>query len=77
VTVRLPDLGEDAAAGAAGSRDAPRLHRRGLDHAHERIERLERAIDQAIEAAPEAIRSVIEGLQSLRGWRASRQRHHR
>jgi hypothetical protein len=28
---------------------------------------LERAIDQAIEAAPEVIRSVIEGLQSLRG----------
>src|SRR6266852_1377724 len=38
-----------------------------VDHAHERIERLERAIDQAIEAAPEAIRAVIEGLQSLRG----------
>jgi len=38
-----------------------------VDHSHERIERLERAIDQAIEAAPEAIRAVIEGLQSLRG----------
>ncbi len=38
-----------------------------VDHAHERIERLERAIDQAIEAAPEAIRAVIDGLQSLRG----------
>jgi transposase len=38
-----------------------------VDHAHERIERLERAIDQAIEAAPEATRAVIEGLQSLRG----------
>ncbi len=38
-----------------------------VDHARERIERLERAIDQAIEAAPEATRAVIEGLQSLRG----------
>jgi transposase len=38
-----------------------------VDHARERIEQLERAIDQALEAAPEAIRAVIEGLQSLRG----------
>lgn len=38
-----------------------------VDHARERIERLERAIDQAIEAAPEAIRAVIDGLQSQRG----------
>ncbi len=38
-----------------------------VDHAHERIERLERAIDQAIEAAPDPIRAVIEGLESLRG----------
>ena len=38
-----------------------------VEHAHERIERLERAIDQAIEAAPAAIRAVIEGLQALRG----------
>lgn len=38
-----------------------------VDHARERIERLERAIDQAIEAAPAAIRAVIDGLQALRG----------
>jgi len=38
-----------------------------VDHANERIERLERAIDQAIEAAPAQIRALIEGLQSLRG----------
>ena len=38
-----------------------------VEHARERIERLERAIDQAIEAAPAAIRAVIEGLQALRG----------
>ena len=38
-----------------------------VDHARERIERLERAIDQAIEVAPAAIRAVIEGLQALRG----------
>jgi transposase len=38
-----------------------------VEHARERIERLERAIDQAIEVAPVAIRAVIEGLQALRG----------
>lgn len=38
-----------------------------VDHARERIERLERAIDQAIEAAPEETRALVEGLQSLRG----------
>src|SRR5216684_3158572 len=38
-----------------------------VDHANERVERLERAIDQAIEAAPAQIRALIEGLQSLRG----------
>jgi transposase len=38
-----------------------------VDHAYERIERLERAIEQAIEAAPAEIRAVIEGLQALRG----------
>jgi transposase len=38
-----------------------------VDHAHERIKRLDRAIDQAIEAAPAEIRAVIEGLQALRG----------
>ena len=38
-----------------------------VEHARERIERLEHAIDQAIEAAPASIRAVIEGLQALRG----------
>lgn len=38
-----------------------------VDHARERIERLERAIDQAIDAAPAAIRAVVDALQSLRG----------
>jgi len=38
-----------------------------VEHASERIERLERAIDEAIEAAPPATRAVIEGLQALRG----------
>lgn len=38
-----------------------------VDHARERIERLERAIDQAIEVAPAQIRAVIDGLQALRG----------
>jgi len=38
-----------------------------VDRARERIERLERAIDQAIEMAPAAIRAVVDALQSLRG----------
>ena len=38
-----------------------------VEHAHERIARLERAIDQVIETIPPALRAVIEGLQALRG----------
>jgi transposase len=38
-----------------------------VEHAAERIARLERAIDAAIESVPAKMRAVIEGLQSLRG----------
>lgn len=38
-----------------------------LEHASERIERLERALNQAIETAPGAMRALIDGLQALRG----------
>jgi transposase len=38
-----------------------------VEHASERIARLERALDQAIETAPEAMRALIDGLQALRG----------
>jgi transposase len=38
-----------------------------VDHEAERIERLEKSIDVAIEKAPAEIRSVIEALQALRG----------
>src|SRR5688572_4081132 len=38
-----------------------------VEHAAARIERLERAIDQAIASLPETLRSVVEALQSLRG----------
>ena len=38
-----------------------------VEHAAERIERLERSIDTAIETLPEKMRAVIEALQSLRG----------
>jgi transposase len=38
-----------------------------VDHAAERILRLEKAIDEAIPKIPEQMRSVIEGLQALRG----------
>jgi len=38
-----------------------------VEHAAARIERLEKSIDQAIAAAPDEIRTVIEALQALRG----------
>jgi transposase len=38
-----------------------------VDHAAERIARLERAIDAAIQTAPPKMRAVIEALQALRG----------
>ncbi len=38
-----------------------------VDHAQDRIGRLERALDIAVEAAPGAMRSVIKALQALRG----------
>lgn len=40
-----------------------------VDHAAERITRLERAIDAAVATAPAAMRAVIEALQALRGVR--------
>ena len=38
-----------------------------VEHAAERVVRLEHAIDQAIEAAPQEMRALIAGLQALRG----------
>jgi len=38
-----------------------------VDHARDRIERLERAIDEAVEVVPAPMRAVIEALQALRG----------
>jgi transposase len=38
-----------------------------VDHARDRIVRLERALDEAVEAAPAPMRAVIEALQALRG----------
>jgi transposase len=38
-----------------------------VNHAQERITRLERALDEAVAAAPAAMRAVIEALQALRG----------
>jgi transposase len=38
-----------------------------LEHASERIGRPERALDQTIETAPNAMRALIDGLQALRG----------
>lgn len=38
-----------------------------VDHATERIAQLEKAIDEAIEQAPEKMRAVVAALQALRG----------
>ena len=38
-----------------------------VEHQGQRIERLDRSIDEAIETAPAPMKSVIEALQSLRG----------
>src|SRR5690348_16033615 len=38
-----------------------------VEHAGERIQRLENSIDAAIQRVPEKMRAVIQGLQSLRG----------
>lgn len=38
-----------------------------LDHMAERVRRLEKAIDEAVQTAPELMRALIEGLQALRG----------
>lgn len=38
-----------------------------VEHVAERIERLERAIDHAIEEMPEVSRELVQGLQALRG----------
>lgn len=38
-----------------------------VDHMADRIDRLERTIDDAVKAAPARMRAVIEGLQALRG----------
>jgi transposase len=38
-----------------------------VEHVAERIDRLERAIDDAVQMAPDAMRAVIEALQALRG----------
>lgn len=38
-----------------------------VDHVADRLQRLERAIDDAVKIAPAGMRAVIEGLQALRG----------
>ena len=42
-------------------------YRHEVDHAVERVARLERALDEAVERVPASQRAVIEGLQALRG----------
>src|SRR5437867_149844 len=40
-----------------------------VDHAAARLERLEQALDEAVQAAPASLRAVIAALQTLRGIR--------
>jgi len=40
-----------------------------VEHAAERVVRLEKAIDQAVEGLPEEMRAIVAGLQALRGIR--------
>jgi len=50
------------------AQDATRLdYLTEVDHARDRIARLERAIDAAVETVPAPMRAVIEALQALRG----------
>jgi len=42
-------------------------YRHEVDHACERVMRLERAIDEAVERMPASQRAVVDGLQGLRG----------
>lgn len=42
-------------------------YRHEVDHAVGRVERLERALEEAVERVPASQRAVIEGLQALRG----------
>lgn len=42
-------------------------YRHEVDHAVERVARLERALDEAVERVPASQRAVIDGLQALRG----------
>ncbi|HXU82869.1 MAG TPA: IS110 family transposase [Polyangia bacterium] len=42
-------------------------YRAEIEHAADRVERLEKAIDEAVLAAPAKMRAVIEALQALRG----------
>jgi len=50
------------------AQEATRLdHLHEVDHVVGRIERLERAIDEAVKTAPPTMRAVIEALQALRG----------
>ena len=40
-----------------------------VDHAMDRIERLEKALDEAIEKAPASMKAIVDALQALRGVR--------
>ena len=42
-------------------------YRHEVEHCGARLQRLEKAIQEAVQAAPAAMRAVIEGLQGLRG----------
>ena len=65
---KAPQVGQHTPLRAARARSDPLLdYKAEVEHARERIRRLERALDEAVEQAPASMRSVIEALQALRG----------
>lgn len=53
---------------AHGAQEATFLdYRHEVEHAEQRIARLERALDEAVRTAPEALQAIIAALQALRG----------
>ena len=68
VDAASPRVGEEAVHFEHAAQEATLLdYLHEVEHVAERIERLERAIDDAVKTAPAQMRAVIEALQALRG----------
>jgi hypothetical protein len=68
VDAAVPGLDQDGGHCAQPAQEATLLdYLHEVEHMAERIERLERAIDEAVQTAPAPMRAVIDALQALRG----------